>query len=128
MAYYTEFRTRRVASDSLNARLLDKRVDIEAPPAARDDAGQPLDGEAWVPVAKGIPARIRPLSGGEMVAAASVQSQASIEVTLRYRPGITAAMRLVYEGRHLTITDRPMNVDEANRWLILRCSEGLQQR
>lgn len=69
-------------------------------------------------------AQISPLNGRELLAAQAVQSEVSHNVVMRYRPGITAAMRLIYAGRifniHAVIDD-----NEAHRQLSLTCSEGV---
>lgn len=81
----------------------------------------------WVDFATKIPAAIEPLSGRELLAAQAVQNETSHKVTLRYQPGITAAMRVVFGSRVFAITAPPLNKDERNRELTLLCSEGLSQ-
>jgi SPP1 family predicted phage head-tail adaptor len=65
-----------------------------------DDMGDGSRDEQWVPAFGGqmIPVSIEPLSGRELIAAQAVQSRISSRVVMRYRPGITAAMRMLHRG------------------------------
>ncbi|MDB5992403.1 MAG: head-tail adaptor protein [Herbaspirillum sp.] len=78
----------------------------------------------WFDFAVNVPAAIRPLSSRELVAAQAVQSETSHEITIRYRPGITAAMRAVYNGRYFNFS-RPLNTEERNIELVIPATEGL---
>jgi SPP1 family predicted phage head-tail adaptor len=45
-----------------------------------------------------VAAAIEPLSGREFVAAQQINSEASVRVTIRWRPGIESSMRVVHES------------------------------
>ena len=60
----------------------------------------------WVTEAT-VPAAVEPLSAREFIAAQAVQSDVSVRITMRYRPGITSAMRLLHDGM-----DLPSHVQE----------------
>ena len=48
-------------------------------------------------------AAIEPLRGREYFQAAAAQSEVDTMVTMRYRPGVRAKMRVSHEGRHFDI-------------------------
>lgn len=64
-----------------------------------------------------------PMSGRESVFAQQLQSVVSGRAVMRYHSGITAAMRITFNGRNLNIL-LPVNVEEAGRWLVLFYDEG----
>lgn len=70
-------------------------------------------------------ARIRPLSGKEQVAHQQLQNTLTHEVVIRYRPGVTGAMRFTRGARVFNIRGIPRNIDENNEWLVLDCEEGV---
>jgi SPP1 family predicted phage head-tail adaptor len=71
-------------------------------------------------------AKIRPLSGKELVAGEAVQNVATHEVTVRYRADkpLTASMQMVYAGRYFNITSPPRNIDEAGEFAVFEVEEG----
>lgn len=52
--------------------------------------------DSWSNLATSVAAEILPLSGREFVAAQAIQSGVTSKVTIRYRNGLTAAMRIVH--------------------------------
>lgn len=105
----------------MNPGELNKRVTFQRRVAGADTAGQPL--ETWELVAT-LWARIRPLSSRELVAANAAQSERTHEITIRYRTGMTAAMRAVCAGRVFDLGP-PVNAGEKNEWLVLPATEGM---
>jgi len=71
-------------------------------------------------------ARIEPLSGRELELAQATHAEVTHLVEILYRPGITAAMRAVYQGRVLNVLS-VIDPDTAHITLELLCSEGLNQ-
>ena len=67
-------------------------------------------------------ADIRPLNGREILLAQQVGALTSHEITLRHMDGLTAAMRINYNGRYFNIGSL-RNEGERDRWLILQCTE-----
>lgn len=56
--------------------------------------------------------------------AGALQAEITHEITIRYRTGVAAGMRLVYRSRNFAI--RAITDDEeAHEALILHCAEGL---
>ena len=98
------------------------RITIQVRPEDRDSfGGQP---PVWTDFAVNVPAAIRPLSSRELFSAQAVQGDTSHEITIRYRAGITAAMRAVYNGRYFNLGP-PINTDERNIELVIPATEGL---
>ena len=78
------------------------RVTIEELVTELDSDGAQVP--TWIPFGDGraLPAEISPLSARELIAAHAVHSKVTTRIRLRYRPGITAGMRvrhrdMVYE-------------------------------
>lgn len=97
------------------------RVTIQREARTADGAGgYTLD---WSDVAT-VWARIEPRKGAERLRAMQVQDTVNHRVTIRYRAGVTAAMRLVFGTRVFDIR-AVINPDERDRWLELMCEEGV---
>jgi SPP1 family predicted phage head-tail adaptor len=77
--------------------------------------------ETWVAVGE-LSADIRPVSGGESVEADRVAGRVTHELTLRYRAGVTPAMRF-RKGARLFHIASVINMDERNAWLKCLCEE-----
>lgn len=103
---------------------LDKRVLIQVHAAGQDAAGQPLptgwvnlmadgDGKVW--------AGIRDISGREFAAAGATQNQVVSTITIRYRTGIEAKMRVLHGGLAYNIE---AVLGQDGRTLALMCSKG----
>ena len=103
-------------------RALDLRVTLQEPVETRDAAGEILI--TWHTVAQ-VWADIRDLSGREISLAKSVQSESVRRITIRWRAGVTARMRIQYEGDTMVITAPPRMVG-TKEYLELDCSEGLR--
>ena len=87
---------------------LNKRVTIQQQGAGRDEAGGVVAG--WTDV-ETVWAGIRDLMGKQYVAAQATQNPVTSEITIRFREGITAAMRVVhgadiYDVQDVLGTDR----------------------
>jgi len=68
-------------------------------------------------------AAVEPLSAREFIAAQAVQSDVSVRITVRYRPGITSAMRLLHDGKVYGITGVLADKDSGREYLTLPCAE-----
>lgn len=87
----------------------------------------PVTGEvipSWLEVAK-LWAAIEPLSGREFIAAAAGQSEVAARVVIRYRPGVTSAMRILHRGKVYNIQGVLADMDSGLDYLTLPCSEGV---
>ena len=96
------------------------RVLLQAPAGAADGGGGTV--AAWSDVAT-VWAAIAPLTGRERVQAEQVAARASHRVTIRWRAGVTAAMRLSMGARAFAIR-AVLDPDGRRRWLELACEEG----
>lgn len=102
---------------------LRRRITIEQRASTQDSSMQRV--ETWSTFAT-CWAEIRPLQGRELQTAQAVAAETTHELSLRYRAGVTPAMRVAYQGRIFDIT-AVMDPDTRHRRLTLLCSEGLNQ-
>lgn len=107
---------------SLSARL-NKRVTIQALGGGQDAIGQPIedwanliadgDGKCW--------AEVKDVSGKEFIAADAENSAVTTRITIRYRAGITAAMRVLNGADVYKVL---AVLGQENRTLLLMCERG----
>ncbi|MBN8431811.1 phage head closure protein [Microbulbifer salipaludis] len=77
--------------------------------------------ETWTDLAD-IRAEVKPHAARELSAADNRYQETTHQVTIRYRPGVTRKMRVLFGGRVLEI-ETVINAMERNRWLHLLCQE-----
>ena len=106
------------ACESLGAKLK-HRLTLQS--KVRTTDGQGGYTEAWSHVAD-LWAFIEPSKGYERIYAMQAQTPITHRVTIRYRAGITTAMRLLYGSRVFEIKEI-INPEEANVSLRLLCLE-----
>jgi SPP1 family predicted phage head-tail adaptor len=109
------------AQKSIRVGDLQRQVTIQTRTATQDTFGQ--QSVAWTDMVATW-AAIEPLSGRELLAAEAVAAEVTHQVVIRYRTGISAANRIVYQGRIFdvhSVIDENMN----HRKIVLLCSEGL---
>jgi len=99
---------------------LTKRVTLQAPSASADSYG--ATGSTWTDVAD-VWASIEPIQGREFFSAQQVNAEATHRIRIRYRAGVTAAMRLKYGARFFELTAPPINTGERDNELVLMCVE-----
>lgn len=80
----------------MKAGSLTRRVTIQHYADGQNVIGQPM--RAWVDLVT-VWANIRVLNGREFLSGDGEQAQATASVRIRYREGITPAMRVVYRGQ-----------------------------
>ena len=105
----------------LQAGDLNRRITLQARGSTRGSYGQ--QSNTWTDWAT-CWARIEPSDGREMVAAQAVNAETSHLVTIRYRAGVTAAMRVVFGARIFNVLS-VIEPEMARVSLVLACSEGL---
>jgi SPP1 family predicted phage head-tail adaptor len=110
-----------MAAAPISAAELDQRVTLQTRETTQDAVGQ--ESEAWVSGAT-VWARARPLRGREFFAAGATQSQETIVFGIRYRPGLTSGMRVLWRNVAYELTAEPVNVDGGNHTLELYCTGG----
>lgn len=99
-------------------------VTIEQNAGLQDGSGSQKP--VWTPVCT-VWADIKPLSGRELLTAQAEMSEISVRIVMRYRPGITAAMRVVHDGVIYAIAAPPINTDNRNRELQIMCASGVSK-
>lgn len=70
-------------------------------------------------------AAIEPLSAKEFVAAQQMQSSVTARITIRYRPGIKPAMRILHRGKIYNIAGILADKVSGLEYLTLPVSEGV---
>lgn len=100
---------------------LNRQVTVEQRAVTRDTFGQQTT--TWTTFCNTW-AKIEPLSGRELQLAQAINPETSHMVVIRYRPGVTTAMRVTYQGRHFNILGI-LDVEMAHVALELTCAEGL---
>ena len=70
-------------------------------------------------------ASINPLSGVEGMAAKERQATVTHEIKIRWLPGITTMMRVIYDSRFFYIKST-LDKDERRREMTLLCLEGVK--
>lgn len=77
----------------MHAGELDQRVTLQTATVTRDAVGGPA--EAWADTVT-VWAKVRPLTGKQIAQAQQVSADVSTAVTIRWRAGVSAAMRLKF--------------------------------
>ena len=101
----------------MRAGALDQRVTLEQRVEGQDEAGQPF--EDWLPVFDAW-AAVEPLRGREVIRADAVANITDVLVKLRYRPGVTNAMRIRH-GDDVYDIASVANIKSADREVELLC-------
>lgn len=105
----------------MRAGKLRHRITLQHNQPARNDLGEPQP--AWVDYAM-VDAEVAPLVGKEFFSAQQINSELSIKVRIRWRPGVKAGDQIVFKNRTLLIASPPINVNEKNHELVLMCREN----
>lgn len=111
---------------TLKAGKLRHRIDIEELIETRDtESGDVLT--HWCPVYRSVPAAIEPLSVKEFIASRSTQSQLTARITIRYRDGLTAKMRIKHNGKIYNPEGWLPDPDSGLEYLTAPVSQGVNQ-
>lgn len=95
------------------------RVTLQECIAARDSFGAEVS--TWVDVAT-VWASVSPISGKEYFASHQINAEVTTKITMRYRPGITPKMRVVFTNRYFDILS-VLSFEERGIELVLMCKE-----
>lgn len=103
----------------MKAGQLNQWATLERRAPGQDDYGQPID--AWTPLFTTF-AAVEPLTGREYIAAAAMQSEVSLRIRLRFRPGVdlTSADRVRHDGKIYNIVS-VIDRRAAHREIELMC-------
>lgn len=104
----------------MRAGSLRHRVMLQRQPVVVDDYGGAVKDAPWEDVAT-VWASLEAVSGREFFASQQVQSEVTHKITIRFRPGVAADMRIVYGGRVFGIV-APLPDNRGTR-LVLMCRE-----
>ena len=107
----------------IDAGLMTHRVTLQRPSASVDSLGQRV--ETWATVTA-VWANVEPLRGREFFAAGAINSEAQVKVRMRYRAGVTPAMRVLWRGVPHAIVAEPVDVAGGRHTLELLCSAGIR--
>lgn len=105
----------------MRAGELRHRITIQRAVEVSDDLKTPT--VTWQDVAT-VWAAVEPLSGREYLLAQNVNAELTVRIRIRYRPGVTPGMRVLYNGRVFDI-QAVIDVEERHRELQLMCKEIL---
>nr|WP_028627661.1 phage head closure protein [Pseudomonas resinovorans] len=111
---------------SLSAGRLRHRIDIQQ----RADVQDPVTGEmvpGWATVWAAVPCAIEPLSAREFIAAKATQSQVVARITLRFRDGLDASMRILHKGKIYNIAGLLPDKDSGLEYFTIPVSQGVNQ-
>jgi len=108
----------------MKAGSLRQKITIQENAALNDATGSQKP--VWQDVCT-VQAAIKPLSGRELIVSQAENSEISVRIVIRYRAGITAAMRIVYQNTIYAIVAPPINTDMRNTELQIMCAAGLNK-
>lgn len=100
-------------------------VRIQRPVEYRDSVGDVI--VDWEDVWPRVFADIQPLSAREFIAAANFESSISARITIHFREGVTAKMRIVHGSKIYNIHGVLADMDSGREYLTLPCSEGTNE-
>ena len=105
------------------AGALDQRITLQQRSTSVDALGQGV--ETWIDVAT-VWASAQPLRGREFFAAGAMQSEASVRFRIRYRAGVTGAMRVLWRSVAHALVAEPIDVDGGRHTLELMAAAGVR--
>ena len=100
------------------------RLTIQAERAASDGGGGLSDPWADPVTVATVWGKVEPLTGTEHLRAMQIEDRLSHRIVIRYRPGITPAMRVRFGSRVFNIR-AAIDREERGRFLELLCEEGV---
>lgn len=103
---------------SLAAGSLRQRVTIERPEFVQNTVTGEMT-RTWVEVARNVPASVQPVSGGEFIAAAKVESRITARIKIRFRPDLNAAMRILHGATVYAVQAVLPDPNTGREWLTL---------
>jgi SPP1 family predicted phage head-tail adaptor len=111
---------------SMSASKLRHRIAIQS----RVNVQDPVTGEitpTWTTVAgmESVPAAIEPLSARDFIAAQAAQSEIVARITIRYRDGLNASMRILHKGKIYNPAGWLPDADSGLEYLTAPVSQGV---
>jgi SPP1 family predicted phage head-tail adaptor len=108
---------------SLAAGRLHHRITIEEPVEVTDSSG--LRTKEWEVWADNVAAAVEPLSAREFTASQAMQSAIVGKVTLRYRPGLRADMRIMHRGQYFNLAGIIPDNNSGLEWITIPYTAGV---
>lgn len=100
------------------------RITVERKTVGKDAAGNATT--TWAPFVSNVPARWLAGPGREFMAADAVRAETVGRFVIRYYPGITADMRVQWDGQTFALTAPPQTDATARREMTLMVSAGVR--
>jgi SPP1 family predicted phage head-tail adaptor len=100
------------------------RVNIQSRTQAQDATTGEIT-TTWANLFTSVPAKIEPLSVREFMAAQAEQSGITTRITIRYRAGLSANMRLVHGSTIYNPEGFLPDKDSGQEYLTIPCSTGV---
>ena len=100
------------------------RIEIQE----RSKTQNPQTGETtviWTTKHADVPARVTPVSVREFIASRAMNSQITARIVIRYRPDLTADMRILHRNRIYNPQGWLADPDVGLEYLTAPCTEGL---
>jgi SPP1 family predicted phage head-tail adaptor len=107
----------------MNAGSLRHRVTIQQKAIGVDAFGGAT--ETWTDVVT-VWAAVEPMQGRELANAQTVSAETTTKITMRYRPWVIPANRIVFEGKYYNLQS-VVDPGMQHRELIIMASEGLNE-
>lgn len=104
----------------MRAGTLRHRVTLQSQQLTSD--GQGGQTESWTDFAVGVYCRIEPLQGAEKVQAQQVNDELTHRISLRYLPGLSSKMRVLY-GSRVFLIESTLNDNERNAEMVMFAKE-----
>lgn len=103
---------------------LRQRITLQRPVASKGASGGNVT--TWVDVPPELWASVKNMGGTELRSTkhGGEVAEARTDITIRYRSGVTAEMRVIYNGSAYNIR-HVNNWNEGNRFIILTCDTGV---
>ena len=101
----------------MDAGKLDQRIEIQTSITGRDSLNAQT--AQWIKFAE-VWASVRQTMGREFLKAEDVQAEGKASFTIRFREGVTSAMRVIWRGRTFGIEDVTGTRREGYLWLHCR--------
>jgi len=97
-------------------------ITIQVKSTGRDACGGDLPA-AWQTFKENVRASVEPLQGREFMSASGERAEVTTRFRIRYLAGVTASMRVLFEGRVFELKAPPIDPDMKHETLLLMTAE-----
>ena len=102
---------------------LQSQITLQTRAAGLDAHGQ--DATTWADLVT-VWAKAEPLRARDFFAAAQTQTGVSVRFAIRYRAGLPAGLRVLWNGEPYDVQGQPIDVDGRRHTLELMCESGVR--